>query len=179
MTNPSVKKLVLSSLFLALSIVLPLFISPIPEIGQRLLPMHIPVLLCGFFCGWKYGFLVGVLAPLLKTFFPPAPPLFPIAIAMSFELGAYGLLTGLLYHVFPKKNSFIYMTLVTAMIFGRIIYGLVISILFLLDERVYTMTLFISSTVIDAIPGIILQLLIIPVIVIAIHKLENHEGQHV
>lgn len=170
MKQKPIEKLILASLFLALAIILPRFISPIPEIGQRLLPMHIPVLLCGFFCGWKYGLIVGILAPLLKIFFPPGPPLFPIGIAMSFELGAYGFLSALLYQAFPKKNIYIYLTLFATMIMGRMIYGVLMTILLSIDGKSYTMALFISSTVVFSIPGILLQFLLIPTLVISMQR---------
>jgi len=178
MKQKPIYTLILASIFLALSIILPRFISPIPEIGQRLLPMHIPVLLCGFFCGWKYGLIVGVLAPLLKTLFPPGPPLFPIAIAMSFELGTYGFMTAFLHHLFPKKHFYTYITLICAMIVGRIIYGLVMTGLLSIDGKSYTISLFISSTVILAIPGIILQLLLIPTLVISLSRYMDREESY-
>lgn len=165
-----IQQLSLAALCLALAIILPRFISPIPEIGQRLLPMHIPVLLCGFFCGWKYGFIVGMLAPLLKIFFPPGPPLYPIAIAMSFELGTYGLLSALFYQVFPKQHIYTFINLLTTMVIGRIIYGILMVILLAIDGKSYTFALFISSTVVFAIPGIILQFLLIPSLVISIKR---------
>ena len=93
------KKLVLASLFLAIGLILPFFTGQIPAIGNMLLPMHIPVLICGFVCGWKYGFLVGGIMPILRSFLFGMPVIFPNAIAMAVELATYGACTG----IFGKK----------------------------------------------------------------------------
>ena len=66
MKNSNVKNLALSAMFIAIGQVLPFFTGQIPQIGNMLLPMHIPVLLCGLICGWKYGALVGFTTPLLR-----------------------------------------------------------------------------------------------------------------
>ena len=97
-------------------ITLPFLTMQIPAVGSMLLPMHIPVLLCGFFCGWRYGLIVGVVAPLLRSVLFGMPPMFPTAAAMAFELAAYGALTGLLFQRFPKKAGYIYATMLISMI---------------------------------------------------------------
>jgi thiamine transporter ThiT len=122
MKKTGVRNLVLAGLFLALGRVLPFFTGQIPAIGQRLLPMHLPVLLCGFVCGGPYGLIVGVLTPLLRSVLFGMPPMFPTALAMAFELAAYGLLAGLFYRLFPKKIGFAYLALVLAMIGGRVVW---------------------------------------------------------
>jgi thiamine transporter ThiT len=67
MKKTYVGKLVTASLFLALALVLPLLTGQLQQLGAKLLPMHIPVLLCGFICGWQYGLVVGFTAPLLRS----------------------------------------------------------------------------------------------------------------
>ena len=86
----STRKLTLSALFLALGLVLPLITGQIPQIGKMLLPMHIPVLLCGMVCGWPYGLAVGAVMPLLRGLLFGMPVLYPTGIGMAFELAAYG-----------------------------------------------------------------------------------------
>ena len=81
-----ISKLVLSGLFLALAFVLPFLTGQVPEIGNMLCPMHIPVLLCGFICGWPYGLLIGFLSPLLRSLILGMPPMFPKAVCMALEL---------------------------------------------------------------------------------------------
>ena len=91
-------KNVLSALFLSIALVLPFLTGQIPEIGSMLCPMHIPVLLCGFFCGPVWGLMVGAIAPVLRSFTLGMPPMFPTAFCMAFELAAYGLVAGWLHN---------------------------------------------------------------------------------
>jgi hypothetical protein len=170
MNRKSTVKLVLSGLFMALGIVLPILFGHIPQFGYRLLPMHLPVLLCGFICGWPAGLVVGLLTPILSSLFTGMPPLFPTAFAMTFELGTYGLMSGLLYNLLPKKPWLIYVNLVISMIFGRVIWGLVSLILAGITGSAFTWPIFISAVVIDAIPGIIVQIILVPLIIMALEK---------
>ena len=80
---------------LALALVLPFLTGQLPQIGNMLCPMHLPVLLCGFLLGWPWGLAVGVTAPLLRSALFGMPPLYPVALAMCLELGCYGLVIGL------------------------------------------------------------------------------------
>lgn len=156
-------KTILSALFLALAYTLPFLTGQIPEIGSMLCPMHIPVLLCGYLCGWPWGFFVGLAAPLFRSLTLGMPILFPKALCMAIELAAYGALSGILHHVLPKKKAFIYLSLIIAMIGGRLLYG--ISMFFCLGGN-YGFSVFLSGTVLEAIPGILLQIVLIPLIVI-------------
>jgi riboflavin transporter FmnP len=100
----SSKKLVLTGFFIALGFILPFFTGQIPSIGNKLLPMHIPILLCGFVCGWRYGLIAGFITPITRSLVYGMPPMIPIAASMAFELAAYGLIAGLLYKNLPKAN---------------------------------------------------------------------------
>ena len=165
------KHLVLTALFLALGIVLPFLTGQIPEIGSMLLPMHLPVLLCGFVCGWPYGLAVGFITPLLRSLLFTMPPMFPKAVAMAFELAGYGFLAGLFYNLLPLKNlPRIYASLLGAMLGGRIVYGLVCIPLMGIAKVPYSFEIFLASTVIEALPGIILQLILIPILLLALQK---------
>lgn len=167
----NLKQLVLAALFLALGIVLPFLTGQIPEIGSMLLPMHIPVLLCGFVCGWPYGLLVGFITPLLRSLLFGMPPMFPKAVSMAFELAGYGCFAGLLFRLLPLKNiPRIYASLIGAMIGGRIIYGLVCIPLMGIAGNPYSFEIFFASTVTEALPGIILQLILIPLVLLALQK---------
>ena len=97
-------KMVWSGVFVALGIVLPFLTGQIQGIGKMLLPMHIPVLLCGFVCGAPYGLAVGLIVPLLRSVLFGMPVLFPTAVSMAFELAVYGCVTGILYRRLPKKT---------------------------------------------------------------------------
>lgn len=170
MKKSSIKNLVLSGFFIALGLVLPFFTAQIPSIGSMLLPMHIPVLICGFVCGGPAGLLVGFVLPLFRSLLFGMPPMFPTALAMAFELAAYGFLAGLFYRLLPKKNLFIYINLILSMLIGRIIWGGVSFILFSLSGSAFTWKIFMTAAVINTIPGIILQIVIIPLIVIALQR---------
>ena len=117
------RKMIYSALYLALALVLPFLTGQIPEIGAMLAPVHIPVLLCGFVCGWQWGLAVGLVAPLLRSALFGMPPLYPTAVAMTFELAAYGALAGILYRRLPRKLWSVYAALLLAMIGGRLAWG--------------------------------------------------------
>lgn len=168
--NLSLKKVITSGVCLALCLLLPFFTGQIPQIGSMLSPMHIPVLICGLVCGWPYGLIIGLIAPVLRSFLFGMPPLFPTATAMAFELAAYGAMSGILYKLLPKKILFLYISLVGAMLFGRIIWGLANLILLGIGGSVFTFSAFLAGAFTNAIPGIICHILIIPPIVLGLKK---------
>lgn len=165
-------KISLSGMFIALAIVLPFLTGQIPDVGSMLCPMHIPILICGFILGWKYGVVVGFISPLLRSFIFTMPPLYPAAITMAFELAAYGFITGLLFEIIKKRNLLTnYIILLSAMLGGRIIWGIVRFILSLMDGTFnFTFEMFVSGAFLTAWPGIILQLILIPVLIVALDK---------
>ncbi len=162
--------LTLSGVCLALCLVLPFLTGQIPEIGSALCPMHIPVLLCGFICGWQYGATVGFLAPLLRFVLFQMPPLFPTGIAMAFELAVYGTITGSLYKKLPGKNVNIYIALLGAMLTGRIVWGIVQVVLSGITGTAFTWQAFTAGAFFTAIPGIVCHILLIPPIVMVLKK---------
>jgi len=172
----NLKKLILAAMFLALCMILPFFTGQIPQIGSALAPMHIPVLLCGFICGWPYGLAVGFIAPLLRFVLFGMPPIFPTGIAMAFELATYGLMAGILYKALPKKISNIYVTLISSMIIGRIIWGLVTFVIAGIQNTSFTFNAFMAGAFINAVPGIIAQIILVPIIVIALKKAKLMEN---
>lgn len=170
MRNLRVKKLILAALFLAMSMVLPFLTGQIPEVGSMLCPMHIPALLCGFFCGWPWGLMVGIVAPLLRSVTFGMPPMFPVAICMAFELATYGAVAGALYQRLPKKKSSIYVALLVAMVVGRLVWGAAQFVCMGLNPAAFGFAAFWSGAVATAIPGIIVQIILIPLLVMALEK---------
>lgn len=171
MKKLTTKKLVLSGLFLALGLMLPFLTAQIPSISNKLLPMHLPVLLCSFIVGWPYGLAVGFITPILRSALFTMPPMFPTATAMAFELAAYGCIAGLVYEARPNKDKKdIYVSLIIAMLGGRVVWGIVSYILYSFVGNPFTWKFFIGGAFINAIPGIIVQLILIPIIVSAIEK---------
>lgn len=170
MNHNHMKRLVLSALFLSLSYVLPFLTGNIPQVGSMLLPMHIPVLLCGFLCGAPWGFGVGIIAPVMRSLLTGGfPPMFPTAIAMSAELATYGLISGLLSRHLPRKPAGTYAALVCAMVCGRVVWGIVTALL-LINGDGFSFAAFVAGAFTNAVPGIILQLVIIPPIVLALSR---------
>ena len=171
MKNTRVKNLVLAALFLALCMILPMITGHVPQIGNMLLPMHIPVLLCGLICGWQYGAAVGFVAPLLRSVLFGMPPMYPVALAMAFEMLTYGLAIGLVYSRLGKKGvGSVYAALLTAMVAGRLVWGVAEIVLLGLGGNAFTWQAFLSGALLTAIPGIVVQLVLIPIIMAALQK---------
>lgn len=166
----NLRRRILAAMFLALALALPFLTGQIPQVGCALCPMHIPVLLCGFFCGPWYALAVGLVAPLLRFALFGMPPPMPTGIAMCFELATYGFVSGLLYKLLPGKKVFTYVTLIAAMLAGRIIWGIARVILAGLAQSEFAWTAFLSGAFVNAVPGIILHILLIPVLVIALKR---------
>ncbi len=164
------KKITLSALFIALGIILPFFTGQIPQVGNMLLPMHIPVLICGFVCGAPYGMAIGFIVPLLRSFLFGRPFMMPTAIGMAVELATYGLLTGLLYKKLRFHKFGTYISLIIAMIGGRIAWGITSYILYHILGNPFTWEIFAAEAVLNAIPGIIVQLTLIPLLIYILRR---------
>lgn len=169
-TQKQIRNLTLSAMFLAIAYVLPFLTGQIPEIGSMLCPMHIPVILCGYVCGGPWGLAVGFVAPLFRSLTLGMPTLFPKAFAMAFELAVYGLVSGLLYRTFPKKKIFIYCSLLISMTAGRLVWGVVQFLCMGLAGTEFSLSAFWAGAVANAVPGIIIQIALIPLIVMALEK---------
>lgn len=165
-----VRKLAFSALYLAIALVLPFLTGQIPEIGSMLCPMHIPVLLCGFMCGWPWGLAVGFIAPLLRSLTLGMPPMFPTGIAMAFELAAYGAVSGVAYRLLPHKKAYVYVALVIAMVCGRVVWGVVRYLIAGLQSTSFTLEAFWAGAITTAIPGIILHIVLIPPLVMLLKR---------
>ena len=172
MKHFAIKILVLAALCLALCLVLPFLTGQIQQIGQALAPMHLPVLLCGFLCGPIYAMCVGAVAPLLRFSLFGMPVLFPTGIAMCFELLTYGLTIGVLDKRLPQKPWAVYVTLLCAMLLGRIVWGSVRLILSGVTGSAFTWSMFLGDAVMNAVPGIIVQIVLVPVLVLALKRLK-------
>lgn len=169
-TTRIIRHLAFAAVCLALCLVLPFLTGQIPEIGNMLCPMHIPVLLAGFLCGPWWALGVGAVAPLLRFALFSMPPPLPTGLAMTFELLTYGLVSGLLYRLLPKKPGHIYVSLVGAMLAGRIVWGISSIIIYGAMGNPFTWPIFFVGAFANAIPGIIVQIVLIPVLVLALQK---------
>ncbi len=164
------KRVVLSGLFLALGLLMPFITAQIPEVGNMLLPMHIPVLICGFVCGGQYGLLVGLLSPLLRSVLFSMPPLIPKAVCMAFELAAYGFVVGMMYRKMRHKKWGIYISLLVAMVAGRIVWGLVAAVVYKMAGIAFGMELFWTEAFVNAVAGIVVQLILVPALIYSLEK---------
>ena len=167
-SHKKVLKMVLAALFLALAYVMPFVTGQIPEVGAMLCPMHIPVLLCGFICGWPWGLAVGFIAPLFRSLTLGMPPLFPGAVCMAFELAAYGAVAGAMHRILPRKKSSIYVSLLTAMVIGRLVWGAMMFVCLGLTGGSFGLSAFLAGAVTNALPGIIVQIVLVPILVMAL-----------
>lgn len=169
--NKSTKMLCYAAMFLALGLILPFFTGQVPQIGNMLLPMHIPVFLCGLICGWQYGLAVGLILPLLRYMLFGMPPPFPVGFAMTFELAAYGAVAGWIYsHSRWQCVISLYRAIIAAMLIGRAVWGLVEVILLGFGSSGFTWQMFMAGALLNAIPGIILQLILLPGIMLVLHR---------
>jgi len=162
------RNIVLTGLFIALGLVLPFFTGQIPSIGNKLLPMHLPVFLGGFILGGPIGLVVGLITPILRSILFGMPPFYPVAIAMSFELATYGGVAGFLFRKNSESTLNIYASLLMAMIAGRIVWGVAMLVLLSVNGAAFTLKMFIGSALINSVPGLIAQIVIIPVLLISL-----------
>ena len=171
MEKNKLKNMVLAAMFLGIGLVLPFLTGQIKYVGKMLLPMHIPVLLCGLICGWKYGLSVGFILPLLRSMMFGMPHMYPNAVAMAFELATYGFVSGFLYsHSRWLCVRALYRCLIIAMIAGRIVWGIAEVVLLGIGNGGFTVAAFITGAFAEAFPGIILQLIVIPVIMVSLNR---------
>lgn len=167
----NVKNLTLSAMFMAVGLLLPFLTGQIPQVGKMLLPMHIPVFLCGLVCGWQYGLAVGAVLPLLRYALFGMPVLFPTGISMAFELAAYGFVAGLAYSRSRWQCIVaLYRCMILAMLAGRIVWGVVQVMLLGIGKGGFTWQMFMAGAFINAAPGIALQLVLIPSIMLALNR---------
>lgn len=163
------KKAVLTSACIALCIILPMIFHAIPNAGNVWLPMHIPVLLCGLVCGWKFGLLCGILGPFVSSILTQMPPAVSLP-AMVCELSVYGIITGITSELIRTGKTITdsVISLLISMICGRIVYGIVNSLLFRAGN--YSIQTWLTASFVTALPGIILQLVLIPAIINSLEK---------
>lgn len=161
--------MVVAALCVAVGVVLPVAVHGIPNAGAVLLPMHLPVLLCGLLCGPLYGLGCGILTPLMSSLITgmPGPAYLP---SMVCELAVYGLIAGLLIFLVHTGNQTadLYISLAGAMIAGRIIYGIVNALIFRAGE--YSMSMWLTASFVTALPGIVIQLVLLPLIVLGLRR---------
>lgn len=169
-TENRYRPMLYAALCLALCMVLPSLTGHIPQIGNMISPMHIPVFLAGFLCGPWWAAAVGFIAPLLRFALFGMPPIFPTGISMCAELAVYGLVSGLLYRILPKKVGGIYLSLIAAMLAGRVAWGIMRLALSGIAGQPFTWAAFMAGAFINAVPAIILHLILVPAVVLLLQR---------
>ena len=166
----TIKKICLCAICTALCYVLPLALHPF-AVGTLLSPMHIPVLLCGLICGWPYGLFCGAAGPILSSLLSGMPPA-AMLVSMIPELCAYGFFCGLLMKLIRTGHVYadLYLSLIPAMLLGRVVGGVVRAIVYLSSAQTYSVALWASSYLVGTLPGIIVHLILLPVVVLVLMK---------
>lgn len=167
-TKSSVKNMTLTAVCIALCVVLPIAFHSIPDAGSVFLPMHIPVLICGMICGWPYGLLCGLMGPLLSSALTGMPPI-AILPAMMLECGAYGMVSGLVLKLVRTRSTYgdLYIALVVAMLAGRVLSGIAKALIFMPGM---SLKVWVTASFITALPGILIQLVFLPSVVMTLMK---------
>ena len=165
----AVKKSIITAVCIALCVVLPQAFHAVPNAGAIYLPMHIPVLLCGLLCGWSYGLLCGLAGPALSALLTGMPPA-AVLPGMLVECGVYGLAAGLLMQLVRTKHLYadLYISLAAAMLLGRVVSGIAKALIFSVGS--YSMASWVAGSFVTALPGIVIQLALLPSIVYALMR---------
>lgn len=167
--NP-IKEVAIASLMVAMGIVLPFLTASNPQLGSIFLLMHIPVLIAGLVLGPKYGLIVGMMTPILRSLLFTLPPLYPQALIMMFELGAYGFFIGLAYHHLPKRTIDVYASLFIALLLGRAVWGIAASIFYPLAGFNFSFQIFLKTAFVTSLPGLGIQIVLIPLVFIYLKR---------
>lgn len=167
MKNTKTNHTVLAGMLAAVGVLLPFITAHAFGVpGTIFLPMHIPVFLIGLLCGPLYGAIGGIMIPVISSLITGMPPLFPMLPMMAGELFTYGIISGLLYRKFKFS---IYPSLVISMLCGRVVYGLIFTVLLFVNGG-NLKALSVQGALLQGIPGIIVQLVLLPIIVTAVNK---------
>lgn len=163
----TVKRLVTTAICAAMCVVLPIAFHAIPNAGSVILPMHIPVLLCGLVCGWPYGLVCGLLGPFLSSF-TGMPPM-AVLPGMMVECGVYGMVTGLgmKYIRTGKSVADLYISMLCAMVLGRVVAGLAKALIFAPGTPAFA---WVTTSLVMGIPGIVIQLIVMPLLIAALTR---------
>lgn len=171
MTKRQIQRLVIAAVCLCLGLVLPFITGQLQSVNKIISPMHYSVLICGFICGWKYGFCIGFITPIIRSVIFSMPPIYPRAVEMAFELAIYGLVSGLIYTTAKKQTVLrLYLALVVAMVSGRLMLGVVRAVLLGFAGDAFLLKAFLTTAFVEDIPGIAIQLVVIPAVVVIIKK---------
>ena len=165
-------KLVLTSLFIACGLLLPIAFHSFGMGGRTFLPMHLPVFMGGMLLGWLPGLIIGSLTPVLSCFLTGMPPLIPSLPMMFVELALFGLVSGYLYH---DKRKNIYFALLSAMVIGRLGAAFVLMLFSdILGIKLHPLT-YVAATFMTGLAGVVFQIVFIPILVKRLENIFSYE----
>lgn len=166
----AILNLTISAMLLALAMFLPFLTGQIPQFGRMLSPLHIPAMLAGFILPLPWAVPLAFIIPIVRSLIFSMPSMVPMAVTMAFELATYALVIGLIYKRPAKSYFSILIALIPAMVIGRIVYALVFFIVMSLTAGTFNLSVVITGLTVEGLPGVIVQLLIVPPIVLAVEK---------
>lgn len=172
MENPAIKKIIASGVCLALAMLLPFLTFQSQQLGRIFSLMHIPIFIAAFICGWKYGVIIGILAPIIRSISFGLPPLYPTALSMAIELAIYGALAGLIYERLHYKKISVYPALICAIIIGRSVGGLITCFLMSTVGNEISIVAYIINSFTEGLPGIICHIAVVPPLVYMLKKMQ-------
>jgi niacin transporter len=152
--------------FVVLSVLTPWAVHQVPNAGATYLPMHFFIFVAALTCGWQAGAIVGLLTP-FASYLVSGMPVMTVLPQIAVEVTVYGLLAGLLRQ---KFNLRVVWSVLGAMIGGRLALLITVAIVQAITGNVYSplgpsATPFsaVWNTVAQAWPGMLIQLILIPV----------------
>lgn len=166
----SVKKACICSICAALCCVLPLAFHAV-GLGAAFSPLHLPVLLCALLCGPVYGGFCGLAGAVVSCLLTSMPSPFQL-IYMIPEVCTYGVIAGWLSgrvhtgRVLPD----LWLSLIPAMLLGRVVGGAVQAVLYLSTAREYSLALWAGGYLAGTLPGAALQLAVLPPLALALMR---------
>jgi 2-polyprenyl-3-methyl-5-hydroxy-6-metoxy-1,4-benzoquinol methylase/predicted membrane protein len=166
-----IKKMSEAAILLALGVLIPLIFHAANIGGQIFLPMHPSVLIGGFILGPFYGALLGILTPLLSAALTGMPS-WAVLPGMMVELTFYGVSAGVSFRLIKTKNLYldIYLSLLLSLLLGRLAGGATNALIYLGKGNSYSWQAFLTPYFLIAWPGILIQLVLIPAILVALEK---------
>ena len=179
MMHKRIFKIVIAGAFITLGWMLPFVTGQIKEIGSMFLPMHLPIFVGGLMLGPLYGAIIGLIVPITRSLIFGMPNFFPTAVSMSLELATYGFISGLFFNIIFKNKrqnkgeliAFSLISIIIAMLIGRIVWGLSRMFFAMIpSQSAFPFSAFIAGAFINAWPGMVIQIIVIPLIILALNK---------
>ena len=171
-------KAALTLAVIAMAVILPqiVHLAVGAEGGVKLLPMYLPVIIGGCLLGRTWGLALGMLSPLASFLITTAmgSPM-PLAARLPFmmaELAMFAIIAGL----FSEKMSDNWLWSVPAVILSQISgRALFVALIVFTEKNTVFNTNMILSQIKMGIPGIIAQIIIVPVFVLVVNKLLKND----